>query len=115
MCISASHIPSRQNCNAVQPRRNRWHVDELVSLPHQDEKNSLEGVLGIGTVRQSPTADVPDHRTVPANELGKIRFDTTRKETNEQIAIRAVIDSCSELADELSGDASHTDIMSRTG
>jgi hypothetical protein len=83
MCISASQIPSRQNRNAVKPGRNRRRADELVSLLHQDEKNCLESILGIGTIRQSPTADAPNHPTVAANELGKIFFNAARQESGE--------------------------------
>jgi hypothetical protein len=66
--------PGRADRGPVQPVRQQVGVADRSRPAGQDEKYGLEGVLGMMQIAEDLTANIQDHRPMPAHEWGKRRL-----------------------------------------
>jgi hypothetical protein len=67
----APRASGHAECNAVQPRAERFWLSDRASFPGQYEKDCLCGVLCIMQIADDVEADSNDYRAVTLDESGE--------------------------------------------
>ena len=71
----------------MKPGWQRLTLRGLTPRPNESEKDRLEGVLGVGVMRQELPADRPDQRTVPTDQFLERPLVAMANEAVEQVGV----------------------------